>query len=71
MTPNDGGNAFPSGRLDTNGMSLRDYFAAHALLAMSYRELTGIARDSDLTVTEAMSIAAYRLADALIAERAK
>lgn len=33
MTNNDGGPAFPGYASDT-GMSLRDYFAAHALIGM-------------------------------------
>jgi hypothetical protein len=67
----DGGAAFP---VDSNsdtpgftntGMSLRDYFAAAALPALLSAELGSDAR----TVEKALARAAYRLADAMIAER--
>ena len=72
--PNDGGQAFPcyrdmasslmSGRADrvpVRGMSLRDYFAAHALQGM-------LARGMSKTVRERAD-AAYMHADAMLRAR--
>jgi len=74
---NGGGPAFPSsnkvrlGDYETNGhpgMSLRDYFAAHALQGLIVRKL------DDLSVVingDMYANVAYSLADAMIAEREK
>lgn len=76
MSKENGGPAFPFGQTDPNsgqlvngwgseGMSLRDYFAAKAL--------AGILADpnSATVTTERVAIAAYDYADAMLAERAK
>lgn len=62
---NSGGPAFPVPGLqndeDFNGMSLRDYFAAKAMATLI---LAGVS--SDYIPAEA-----YKMADAMLAERAK
>lgn len=79
MSANDGGPAFPvqtffnpnSGEMgntgqywDGNGMSLRDWFAGQALAVMLY--------DVQLSGSfDRYANAAYGLADAMLAERAK
>ena len=77
MTSNDGGAAFPhtvhefhdhgQSRQKHGGMSLRDYFAAHAL--------TGILGEIQLggqpVVIENVVDIAFKYADAMLAERAK
>lgn len=73
MTTNDGGPAFPSflkrdefGNFDLiGGMSIRDWFAGQALVA-----LPNIGCGADLTVDE-IPVACYQIADAMLAERAK
>ena len=64
---NNGGPAFPTlGReLETEGMTLRDYFAAKAL--------QGFCASSSITVEEAGDVprVCYYLADRMLAERAK
>lgn len=83
MSKPDGGPAFP--RLATRavsvagnfavgdpgsaGMSIRDYFAAHALSFLVVRDVTTMKRDDELT--SALAEGAYKLADAMLAERAK
>jgi hypothetical protein len=67
----DGGQAFPLQRqleYPHNGMSLRDYFAAQALvgLALGFEEPGDVA-GARVGVAED----AYRIADAMLAERAK
>jgi hypothetical protein len=72
MSKDDGGPAFPFGYTDKDGanwrcdgMSLRDYFAAAAINL--------VLRDEWLT-DEKMSVIAeysYKIADAMLAERAK
>lgn len=63
MTKDTGGQAFPvighSKGADDPGMELRDYFAGQALV-----KRTGLSPYED-------SVEAYRLADAMIAERGK
>lgn len=85
MSKNDGGPAFPQHDLKdsgdggewehviTGGMTLRDYFAAHALslfceepLLTSFREL---GEKRGLTLPQAVAKAAYNYADAMLAER--
>ena len=75
---NDGGPAFPQpfltdgeGRLKSPGITLRDFFAVAALMGqIAYRGIPAVtchgAKDSDY---EAEAKTAYRLADALLAER--
>jgi hypothetical protein len=69
---NDGGPAFPSGKSETQGyenshpyyegMTLRDWFAGHAL---SVPEINSYVKPSDVAEL------AYNLANAMIAERNK
>lgn len=70
--PNDGGGAFPvfmpavpigSPARVQPGMTLRDYFAAKALIGL-------IAEPGDAHIAE-LAADAYRFADAMLAERAK
>lgn len=85
MNTNDGGPAFPrNGKLKRcadadglpvthvmefhNGMSLRDWFAGQALAGMSEYAMGRLDYTEALESVVAMS---YRLADAMIAERAK
>jgi hypothetical protein len=73
--PNDGGPAFPASGgkegtpnhypLGTTGMSLRDYFAAAALAGIAEG---GIEQDYE---PSHIAVIAYRLADAMLAEREK
>lgn len=63
----DGGPAFPDIRgLGANGMTLRDYFAAKAMEGQ-------IARDEEAAGARIKDISeyAYRIADAMLAERDK
>ena len=73
MSKDNGGPAFPFGQTDSEsgqlvngwgseGMTLRDYFAAKALIGW---------RDCSSTTYEQDAQAAYAMADAMLAERAK
>lgn len=63
-TKDDGGSAFPTNSdTCTYGMTLRDYFAAHAIQAAAMRV--------NFQVDEWIAHHAYAIADAMIAERAK
>lgn len=66
MSNNSGGPAFPShgtmGEVVCEGMTLRDYFAAKALIGWRESSGTTYAQDAE---------AAYAMADAMLAERAK
>ena len=70
---NDGGPAFPIlprvSRTATDGMSLRDYFAAQAMAAFitSPRTLNG---ERDISA-EKYAAGAFAMADAMLAERQK
>jgi len=74
--PKDGGPAFPSvlysheraENWSTDGMSLRDWFAGHALLGI----LSGPASRDNVPMKEWFDAPeqAYRLADAMLAARA-
>lgn len=65
--PNDGGPAFPQTPPDVGrGMSLRDYFAGHALHSVYFD-----GQKSDVEEAAEMARLAYLLADALLKERAK
>ena len=71
MDKNDGGPAFPSGALDVvrdkvespvhDGMTLRDWFAGHAL--------AGLAATNAQSSPEHYALAAYMMADAMLAAR--
>lgn len=65
MSNNTGGPAFPShgsmGEVTHEGMTLRDYFAAHVLAAIY----------ADYTTSEVAAEFAYEYADAMLKERAK
>ena len=74
--PNDGGQAFPLGASEYGGhgpqagMTLRDYFAAKAMQSL-VAPLVGMSAEDfehHLSVTHKV---AYKIADAMIAERAK
>jgi len=69
MSTNDGGPAFPAPEdwKRDSGMTLRDYFAAHALTtSLGYEK-------EDIAIWEPVDFAchAYRVADAMLAERLK
>lgn len=71
MSIYDGGPAFPTPRLDSiMGMRLRDYFAGHALAglcantAVVFGHHLGTEHPDDCKGS--MSLAAYRIADAMI-----
>jgi hypothetical protein len=88
--PKDGGPAFPMVVEDQRfpdgqpiqqgffeaGMSLRDYFAAHAL-AGSVANITAVngiisfAKEHNMTNSQVRAAYCYELADAMLAERAK
>lgn len=62
---NDGGQAFPRDKaLQAQGMSLRDYFAAKFMSGV-------MASVSDYQRYEYIANDAYRMADAMLDERAK
>lgn len=67
--------AFPSENGQYFGMSLRDYFAAKALPALLGSELmqatTLAAKTRGLRPEQAVAIAAYEMADAMLQEREK
>lgn len=83
MSKQTGGPAFPNkasgcggSSLDSNGMTLRDYFAAQAISALwsSAEIIDRIANNGEnngLTYGEAISKECYKIADAMIAERNK
>lgn len=80
--PKDGGSAFPTSRVERQeiikgghsefvrvnypGMSLRDYFAAKAMLRMTPEYCD----DVDMSYAE-LARRSYLIADAMLAERAK
>jgi hypothetical protein len=66
----NGGDAFP-GR---NGMSLRDYFAAQALVLMQAEFLDAVqivCRQSSIEAAAGIAAMVYSIADAMLSERAK
>lgn len=77
MAKNTGGPAFPCQErndygkpiMDHPGMSLRDYFAAHALGASIYCGQAGLILNG--AGPENFAKVAYETADAMLAERAK
>ncbi len=71
----NGGAAFPSTiyGCESGGMSLRDYFAGRAASAIWHvNQLAGsmTSDEAALEITN-MAVLAYRIADAMLAERAK
>lgn len=80
MTKDTGGNAFPAmahepgaGIDYREGMSLRDWFAGQAMAAMAVHTLESCREDNKHPQegAEILSMASYKLADAMIAERSK
>jgi hypothetical protein len=69
---NNGGSAFPVG-LFTDGITKRDYFAAHALIGMlSNHKLSELGPPLDGAPTlQWFAANAYEMADAMLAERDK
>lgn len=72
MSTKQNPNAFPSGHEETDGMSLRDYFAAKALCLFSLgdKEIKRLEAGERLD-HKAVAACAYGLADAMLAERQK
>ena len=69
----EGGPAFPNPSASCSGMSLRDWFAGHALaglITIDPQQLEG-AFDEEGFYEAVCAKAAYNLADAMLAERAK
>lgn len=64
MAKDTGGPAFPSAMLTVSGMTLRDYFAAQAMMGLLVR-----VREPQWLVQVVTD--AYKCADAMLAERAK
>ena len=68
---NDGGQAFPcdGGTVRTDGMTVRDYFAAKAIqgLCADYGRTTCMEEG----IHDNLAMIAYRIADAMLRERAK
>lgn len=76
---NDGGPAFPIFGFDSkegkvchfmNGMTLRDYFAGHAVVGIALNTKDTLELD-DKDVYTTLAIMAYRTADAMLKERSK
>ncbi len=70
MATLDGGGIVDAADLEQEGMTLRDYFAAKALQSL----IAGRSWDhlkSHEEIIDAWAAAAYKTADAMIAERAK
>lgn len=67
--------AFPSENGQYFGMSLRDYFAAKALPAILQSDLmigaSRAAKARGISPEQAVAIAAYEMADAMLQERAR
>ena len=80
MSARDGGPAFPrtgegfgNPLYDAPGMTLRDYFAAQALSMLNYHNILAAAvtaQETEWAIQNA-AVLSYRLADAMLAERAK
>ena len=76
---NDGGPAFPIPNLhhdeDFNGMTLRDYFAAKALIGLLAESVvqgysaTAFHLTKDENIVDTYAISAYKFADAMLAAR--
>ena len=69
QTKDDGGPAFPrmtdNGSVEYPGMSLRDYFAAKVMAALTAADV------DEAKTAEHLAMGAYELADAMLRERAK
>jgi hypothetical protein len=65
-----GGPAFPHDHLNriAAGMTLRDYFAAKAMQSLMYTQYVDMTYEGE---PAAMAFEAYRLADAMLAEKGK
>jgi hypothetical protein len=61
-----GGPAFPT--MEDDGMTLRDYFAAKATQSLMHTQYADMTYEGE---SAAMAFEAYRLADAMLAERSK
>lgn len=76
MSKNTGGPAFPTTKesrmeICSEGMTLRDYFAAKAVAGIFYPAIVeSLAQDIDLDCDKIAGFA-YTMADAMIAEREK
>lgn len=72
MSKNTGGPAFPGENcLYNKGMTLRDYFAAEAVVGMFYPAVVAcLEHDHDLDCDKIAEFC-YKMADAMIAEREK
>jgi hypothetical protein len=67
ISPDDGGEAFPTLIGSDRGMSLRDYFAGQVIAGLMALPKD----DSALESWDDFAEAAYRQADAMLAERQK
>lgn len=65
MTKDTGGAAFPTGNED-GGLTKRDWFAGQALAGFLASPLA-----TPAWITERAAVSAYRIADAMLAERVK
>lgn len=66
----DGGPAFPNDRIEpSNGMSLRDYFAAQVLASIADRTMVSFTATSDATLPARAAQFAYAVADVMIEAR--
>lgn len=72
MADKSGGRAFPTHDNAFDGMSLRDWFAGQALImAGCYLVNDDGKQFGNIATAQEIAVNAYRLADAMIAERAK
>lgn len=80
MAVNEGGAAFPvntgastkvGAACPDPGMSLRDWFAGQALAGLSQRDMSESYKGDSFSYLNAIALAAYRTADAMLAQRAK
>jgi hypothetical protein len=62
----DGGSAFPNDMYGTKGMSLRDFFAAKAIVAL---HIVAVNNPPALGDPNKIARLAYTLADAMLVER--
>ena len=68
--PNDGGPAFPLNNNERHGMSLRDYFAAQALVGViAARTTLSVENINDDINQESIAEECYEIADAMLVER--
>jgi len=69
MSANDGGPAFPA--RTSNGLTLRDYFAASAFGFLAHVQFARGTGPQEIGPIENIAKTAYQIADAMLAERAK